>query len=198
MKKSLANIEQMILSYQDVHKNKRLFYDSLGRRISYSGRNKSAIDRFAQKVVINQLNDCWEWQGAKSSIGYGQFAPTSRRKGGKLTSPHRFIWEYLNGEIPNQREIDHICKNRACANPTHLRLVTHQENQQYSLLKEFCKHGHPLSGANLHITSQEKRICKKCRSINVNKSLKKRMEEDPIFRQKRLEYLKMRQKMRNK
>ena len=197
MKKTLKEIEQTILCYQDIHRNKRFSYDSLGRKISYTGARVSQIERFAQKILINEITGCWEWQGTLSHIGYGQFAPISRRRGGKLTSPHRFIFEYLFDSIPEGQEIDHICKNRACSNPNHLRLVSHQENQQYSLLKKSCKHGHPLSGDNLHISSQGKRICKKCRSINVNRSLKKRMETDLEFRQKRLEYIKTRQKLRN-
>ncbi len=191
MKLALDEIKQLILSYEDFHKNKTVFFDSIGRRITFAGRNKQPVERFCQKIVIENETGCWEWIGAKSIIGYGQFAPTSRRRGGLLTSPHRFIWAYLNGEIPTEQEVDHICRNRSCTNPEHLRLVSHEENQSF-LKKEFCKHGHPLSGENLHINSKGKRVCKKCRSINTNRSLSKRMENDPEFKRKRLDYLKNR------
>lgn len=196
MKLVLDEIEHLIRMHENFHKNRKDFYDSLGRRITFAGRNKQPIERFCQKIVINDENDCWEWIAAKSHIGYGQFAPTSRRKGGVLTSPHRFIWEYLHGEIPSSQEVDHQCRNRACTNPNHLRLVSHQENQELALKKEFCKYGHPYSGENLHINSQGKRICKKCRSKRVNESLKKRMETDPEFRRKRLDYANARAKLR--
>jgi HNH endonuclease len=191
MKLALDEIKQLILSYEDFHKNKTVFFDSIGRRITFAGRNKQPVERFCQKIVINNETSCWEWIGAKSIIGYGQFAPTSRRKGGVLTSPHRFIWTYLNGEIPTEQEVDHICRNRSCTNPEHLRLVSHEENQSF-LKKEVCKYGHLLNGENLHINSQGKRVCKKCRSINTNRSLSKRMENDPEFKRKRLDYLKNR------
>ena len=194
MKLAFDEIIRLIRSYEDFHKTKRVFFDSLGRRITFVGKSKQPIERFCQKIVINNQTDCWEWIGAKSIIGYGQFAPTSRRQGGVLTSPHRFIWVYLNGDIPIGQEVDHLCRNRACTNPEHLRLISHEENQSF-LKKEFCKHGHPLSGDNLHINSQGKRVCKKCRSINTNRSLKKRMEQDPEFRKKRLEYIKSRVKL---
>ena len=195
MRLVLDEIEHLIRAHEDFHKSRKDFYDSLGRRITFAGRNKQPIERFCQKILINNENGCWEWIGAKSGIGYGQFAPTSRRKGGILTSPHHFIWEYLNSEITSAQEIDHQCRNRACTNPKHLRLVSHQENQE-ALKKEFCKYGHPYSGENLHISSQGKRICKKCRSIKVNQSLKNRMETDPEFRYKRLEYMRAKAKQR--
>ena len=193
---ALDEIESLIRAHEEFHKNKKIFYDSLGRRINYAGRNKQPIERFCQKILINGENNCWEWVGAKSPLGYGQFAPASRRKGGILTSPHRFIWEYLTGKIPFGKEIDHQCRNRACTNPNHLRLVTHQENQEFALKKDFCKHGHPYSGDNLHINSQGKRICKKCRSIRTNLSLKNRMENDHDFKRKRLDYLNTRAKQK--
>ncbi len=193
---ALDEIESFIRAHEEFHKNRSVIYDSLGRRMTFAGKNKQPIERFCQKILISNESNCWEWIGAKSTIGYGQFAPTSRRKGGILTSPHCFIWEYINGEIPFGQEVDHQCRNRACANPNHLRIVTHQENQESALKKDFCKHGHPYSGNNLHINSQGKRICKKCRSIKTNLSMKKRLETDAEFRKKRLEYLNTRAKQK--
>ena len=197
MNLAFDEIQELIESYEEFHQTKKIFYDSLGRKITSAGRNKQPIERFCQKILIDAESNCWEWIGAKSIIGYGQFAPTSRRLGGKLTSPHRFIWEYLNGTIPENREIDHLCRNRGCSNPQHLRLVSHQENREF-LKKEFCKHGHPLSVENLHINSQGKRVCKKCRSRNTNLSMKNRLERDPEFKRQRLEYQKTRQKLKAK
>jgi len=37
---------------------------------------------------------------------------------------HRHKWEEANGTIPEGYEIDHMCKNRACCNLDHLRLLT--------------------------------------------------------------------------
>jgi len=33
-----------------------------------------------------------------------------------------------NGPIPEGIEIDHLCRNRACCNPSHLEAITHEEN----------------------------------------------------------------------
>lgn len=42
---------------------------------------------------------------------------------GKLTMYHRYVWEQVNGKIPDGYEIDHICKNRACCNIEHLQML---------------------------------------------------------------------------
>ena len=47
---------------------------------------------------------------------------------GKLWRGHRLAWELTNGAIPEGMVIDHLCRNRACVNLNHLRLVSQQEN----------------------------------------------------------------------
>lgn len=43
---------------------------------------------------------------------------------------HRFIYRAHHNldAIPKGHEIDHICRNRACSNPEHLRLLTRQDH----------------------------------------------------------------------
>jgi hypothetical protein len=45
-------------------------------------------------------------------------------------SAHRISWELHNSQIPEGMEIDHICHNRGCVNPSHLRLASRAENNQ--------------------------------------------------------------------
>lgn len=42
---------------------------------------------------------------------------------GDLKMFHRVMWEHHHGEIPEGLEVDHLCKNRACCNVEHLRLL---------------------------------------------------------------------------
>lgn len=101
-----------------------------------SGYNSTAIARFWAKIQISKTKfyngtPCWEWTGCIHRLGYGQFRPDGRRKhnGGKpQTSPHRFAYENFVGEIPADREVDHLCNVKHCANPQHLELVTRQVN----------------------------------------------------------------------
>lgn len=36
---------------------------------------------------------------------------------------HRYVWEQVNGKVPEGHEIDHMCKNRACCNIDHLQML---------------------------------------------------------------------------
>jgi len=83
---------------------------------------KSPIDRFISKIIISP-NNCWEWQGSKTKEGYGRFALDKI-----MIMAHRFSYEYHVRYIPENLEIDHICKNKSCVNPSHLEAVTHKVN----------------------------------------------------------------------
>ena len=67
---------------------------------------------------------CWEWQGARDKAGYGHAYSYHLRR---ATGAHRLAWSWLNGPAPRKAsgyEIDHLCNNRGCVNPSHLALVT--------------------------------------------------------------------------
>ena len=68
------------------------------------------------------VNGCWEWTGTVNNQ-YGMFSV-----GSKFKLTHRLAYEMLNGPIPDGLEIDHLCRNKLCANPDHLEAVTHTEN----------------------------------------------------------------------
>lgn len=70
---------------------------------------------------------CWEWNGNFRPQGYGIFT-----EGQKVKYAHRVAWELTHGPIPDGLVIDHLCFNRACVNPAHLRVVTQQINAQYT------------------------------------------------------------------
>lgn len=103
--------------------------------------------RFAANLAISPTG-CWEWQGRRDPAGYGRFSD-GKRYGTNIT--HRIAYMALVGPIPNGKEIDHLCRNRACANIAHLEPVTHRENLQRGAqgAKTHCDWGHPLSGDNV-------------------------------------------------
>ena len=80
---------------------------------------------FWQKV--EKTDGCWDWSGAIDSGGYGH-----QRVSGVLKSAHRFSYELHFGEVPDGMHVDHVCRNRKCVNPEHLRLATVEENKQNS------------------------------------------------------------------
>lgn len=79
--------------------------------------------RFWDKVTRGP--GCWIWQGAPMVSGYGGI-----RFGGKNRTAHRVSYEINVGLIPAGMQIDHICRNRLCVNPEHLRPVTDAQNKQ--------------------------------------------------------------------
>lgn len=67
---------------------------------------------------------CWIWIGGKLNIkGYGQTAFE-----GRGYNAHRLSYLIFKGDIPAGLVIDHLCENKACANPDHLEAVTTREN----------------------------------------------------------------------
>lgn len=50
-------------------------------------------------------------------------------KGKLIEYFHVFIWKIHFGPIPYGYDVDHICNNRACCNPKHLRLLTVSQNR---------------------------------------------------------------------
>jgi hypothetical protein len=81
---------------------------------------RTVEERFWAKV--EKSDNCWNWT-AHLVYGYGKL-----RVGNQMVSAHRISYEMANGPIPEGMLIDHICHNRACVNPDHLRPVTHKQN----------------------------------------------------------------------
>lgn len=136
----------------------------------------SAIDRFMTKVQVTE--SCWLWLASKNMAGYGQFW-----SGEKLVRAHRFAFEHQFGSIPPGLEIDHICGNRACVNPDHMRCVSHRENMRASnsifgrnAVKTHCKRGHAFEGSNLYISKTGSRQCRACLAMHARNSKRRRRE----------------------
>lgn len=70
-------------------------------------------------------NGCWNWLGAPNMHGYGNYTFPHY---GKQVSAHRVVYEALIGPIPEDMDLDHLCKNRKCVNPEHLEPVTRAVN----------------------------------------------------------------------
>lgn len=89
--------------------------------------------------MIDTTGDCWEWTGAKSSTGYGQY-----RDDGVQIGAHRFVYEALVGPIPDGLQVDHLCKNKGCVNPDHLEIVSSSLNTLRGMgaSDSRCKRGH--------------------------------------------------------
>jgi len=106
-------------------------------------------------VCTTPVGECLEWRGYRTQDGYAKVYYE-----GKQITAHRASYMAFVGPIPADRQIDHLCRNRACANPKHLELVTQRENIFRGICsaannkrKTHCIYGHKLP---------EDRICKTC------------------------------------
>jgi len=110
-------------------------------------------------------NGCLEWRGAKTTTGYGLV-----RINNKTYMVHRLMYVSTYGEPGLDLVIDHLCRNRACANPEHLEAVSNEENVRrgnglgvINSLKTHCPRGHAMVEPNF-ISSKPThgRACKAC------------------------------------
>ena len=84
----------------------------------------SVEERFWTKV--QKTDTCWMWAGSDTGwSGYGSFWLD-----GKLQLAHRVSHELHHGPIPSGMEVDHVCHNRLCVRPDHLRLASHKQNNE--------------------------------------------------------------------
>lgn len=82
--------------------------------------------RFKTKCGEPDDKGCIPWLGSTYTNGYPRVSYRQR-----YHPAHRMAWFIQNGTNFIPEEIDHICNNRNCVNPSHLRPVTHRENMEH-------------------------------------------------------------------
>jgi hypothetical protein len=95
----------------------------------------SLEQRLLSKIVKRDNSDCWEFQGVIKA-GYGQITEPS----GRHHAAHRVAYTLWVEPIPKGLQIQHLCGNSLCVNPTHLVAGTAQENA--ALRAQYREGGH--------------------------------------------------------
>jgi hypothetical protein len=81
------------------------------------------VARFWSKVRAD--GECWEWQAATGSGGYGVF----KLARGAVTTAHRLALVIFTGEHPADKQAAHLCHNVLCCRPSHLEWQSNADNQ---------------------------------------------------------------------
>lgn len=126
------------------------------------------LDFLLDNVTQAVPDVCILWPFANGN-GYG------RVKVDKLRLVHVVAYEAINGPVPNNLELDHLCQQTLCYNYIHLEAVSHQVNRSRGVTVydvrwgESCCNGHAYSDANTYINNAGSRVCRRCRVIAQQK-----------------------------
>jgi hypothetical protein len=90
------------------------------------------ISRFWSKVKMfpgeGSAECCWVWTGQKIN-GYGRFWINSKSVyAHRVSYALRYPGFSLTCTSRSVDQLDHVCRNRACVNPTHLEPITNRKN----------------------------------------------------------------------
>jgi hypothetical protein len=114
---------------------------------------------------VDKETDCWVSTMRLIPSGYSEiWIPKV------MIKSHRVSYTFFKGTIRDGNMIDHICRNRACINPHHLRQVTERINTiensdsipARNKIKTHCINGHTYNEENTFV-NKGKRICLICR-----------------------------------
>lgn len=119
------------------------------------------IERLWSRIE-RQPDGCWLWAGPVKANGYGVIGRGGR---GNTDYVHRVMYELIIGPIPEGLCIDHLCRVRACCNPSHLEAVTYSVNVSRGLrsaLNTHCRAGHARTPENLIRNGVRSTRCRPC------------------------------------
>lgn len=178
---------------QGVQEDRKKFINDRGVGSNRAGTDKTIIkgksisiesyrlDKFLKRTYFDD-NGCVCLNGV-SSNGYKNIYLHGRSIGA-----HCFSYMFYVGDIPKGLVIDHICRNRSCINPHHLRCVTHRVNilagsgaTAKHAVKTHCSRGHEFTEANTY-KSRHGRGCRTCRTVKRREYYLKHAERDKQIR----------------
>lgn len=131
------------------------------------------MDRAYAKTT-RSATGCWISGYSVASHGYAQIGWQDDGER-HVVLAHRAVWERFNGRVPAGATLDHMCRERRCVNPMHLRILDNFENGRRTHGMDWklgeCPNGHPNSmlGPTFRTDKQgnrrDGRRCSECRKF---------------------------------
>ena len=129
------------------------------------------IYAFLRHCVVTP-SGCWEWKGKiNTATGYANFDANN-----KFYTGHKFSYEYFVKPVSGKNIVHHLCENKTCCNPEHLKEITYKEHTRkhdtpcgINSRKTHCNHGHKLTETNTYITPNGRRQCRICNTARQKK-----------------------------
>lgn len=133
---------------------------------------RTTEERFWSKVDTSGGPDaCWPWMGCTNADGYGRFMLA-----GRVEQSHRVAYVIMREPIDPGLQVDHLCRNRCCANPKHMEIVTAAENTMRGISppavnsrKNHCPKGHELPKQSKMVSGKPRRPCPQCNTAKTRR-----------------------------
>jgi hypothetical protein len=78
--------------------------------------------RHSRPRIHVRVSGCWEWGG---HVQHGRGVVGEK---GRNLLAYRWVWEHMRGPISEGNQLHHLCRNRMCVNPAHLREMSPEEH----------------------------------------------------------------------
>jgi hypothetical protein len=140
--------------------------DADGKR---HGISTVTLDEYVAYKSRYDEKGCLIWHGKINRQGYPELTQAQAAKSGFRLAYHYTWFKHTGTRVERPLQIDHICRVRACIEPTHLEVVTARENlmrgdtlARKNAEKLHCPQGHAYDTVNVN----GDRGCKQCKAEN--------------------------------
>lgn len=150
--------------------------------------NEQSLKKFWDKVNIpDNRSQCWIWTGATKDKNtenhYGVInLPHNVEDKYSTIAAHRFSYVVAHGTEP-KATIDHLCFNKSCVNPSHLRDLSWSENaalHEYHSLGQ-CRNGHTRTKHNTtYQRGDDKPLCLDCSRLTDKARYKEKYAKEKL------------------